>query len=129
MAYNQRPSKKKEDIDRARAARKSPSAAEDIVWEMLRNRKLGFKFKREHPFGGYRFDFYCAEAKLALEMDGEQHDPAYDVERDQYAKAFGVMVYRIPNVEFFQLDPTLPYKDGIEECIRLCEQRTGRLRF
>ena len=129
LADNHRPRKEKEDIDRARSARKNPSAAEDIVWELIRNRKLGFNFKREHPFGGYRFDFYCAEAKLALEMDGEQHDPAYDAERDRYAAKFGVLVFRIPNVEFFKVDPVQPYENGIEECINLCEQRTGRPRF
>ena len=129
MAGKIRPKRTKQQVTLAQSARKDPSVAEAIVWEMVRNQKLGFKFKREHPIGPYRCDFYCAEAKLALEMDGEQHDPIYDAQRDRYLSTFGVLVHRIPNVEFFQLDPTLPYQDGIEQCIRLCEERTGRSRF
>ena len=62
-------------------------------------------------------------------MDGEQHDPVYDGERDEYLSSFGVLVYRIPNVDFFQMGPTLQFKDGIDECFQLCEKRSGRLRI
>ncbi|MEI7984125.1 MAG: DUF559 domain-containing protein [Armatimonadota bacterium] len=129
MADNHRPSKKKEDIDRARQARSHPSVAEEIVWELVRNSRLGFKFKREHPFGGYRLDFYCAEAKVALELDGEQHDPIYDSDRDRYLSEFDVLVIRIPNLELFGLDPEAPYRDHLKELMKLCEKRSGRPRF
>ena len=52
------------------------------MWSIVRDSKLGFKFKREHPIDRYRLDFYCHEAMLAVELDGEQHNPAKDVERD-----------------------------------------------
>ena len=129
MAGRIRPKRTKEQIALGQSARKKPSVAEDIVWEIVRNRKLGFKFKREHSIGRYRVDFYCAEAKLGLEMDGEQHDPVRDAIRDEYFSTIGILIFRVPNVEFFQLDPTAPYRDHLEECIKLCEERTGRPRF
>ncbi|MBS1703995.1 MAG: DUF559 domain-containing protein [Armatimonadetes bacterium] len=103
--------------------------AEDIVWEIVRGGRLGFKFKREVPIGPYRLDFYCAEAKVCLEMDGEQHDAARDAVRDQYLEKLGIVTFRIPNIEFFELEPGAPYGNHIEELIRLCEERSGRFRF
>ena len=129
MPYRRLQARTKQQIDLARTARQKPSVVEDIVWEVVRNRKLGFKFKREVPFGPYRTDFFCDEAKLALEMDGEQHDPVLDAIRDKYFADQGVVTFRIPNVEFFGLDPSAPYRDHLEEMIQLCEQRAGRPRF
>ena len=129
MSGRIRPRRTKNQIDLARSARKQPSVVEEIVWEMVRNQKLGFKFKREHPVGPNRIDFYCAEAKVGLEMDGEQHDPVLDASRDLYLSTMGILIFRIPNVEFFHLDPSAPYRDHIEELIRVCEERSGRPRF
>lgn len=127
--FVRRPKVSRPQTSRARAARKQPSAAEEIVWELLRNRKQGFKFKREVSIGAYRVDFYCAEARVALEMDGEQHCAGKDSVRDQFIESLGIVVFRIPNVEFFQLDPASTYKDHIEELLKLCEARTGRSRY
>lgn len=57
----------------ARKARASPSVAEESAWKFLRNQGLGFKFRREYSVGPYRLDFYCPEAKLTVEFDGDQH--------------------------------------------------------
>ena len=129
MAERKRLKRTREQVALARDARKSPSVAEEIVWGIVRNRKLGFKFKREFPIGPYRFDFYCDEAKVALEMDGEQHNPIRDATRDQYFESMGIETFRVPNVEFFALDPEALYRDYIEELVKLCEQRSGRSRF
>lgn len=59
----------------AQEARKSSSVAEAITWKLLRGRQTGFKFRREQPIGPYRIDFFCAEASLAVETDGEPHEP------------------------------------------------------
>lgn len=71
---------------------------------MLRGRELGFKFRREYPIGPYRLDFYCAEAKLALEMDGEQHEPERDQARDEWLNDQGIATLRIPSRQFFLPD-------------------------
>src|ERR1700722_5798744 len=90
--------------DMARAARRDPSVAEDILWSWLRNSKLGFKFRREHPVSQYRLDFFCREAMLAVEMDGEQHDPVRDAARDSALAKLGILTHRVENRKFFGLD-------------------------
>jgi very-short-patch-repair endonuclease len=60
-------------------------------------------FRRQHPIGPYVLDFYCAKARLAVELDGMSHDvgdrPERDARRDTWLKAQGVTVLRIPGVE------------------------------
>jgi very-short-patch-repair endonuclease len=59
----------------ARALRKHATKAEDILWAQLRaSRFHGAKFRRQTPFDRYVADFYCHAAKLAIELDGRQHD-------------------------------------------------------
>jgi very-short-patch-repair endonuclease len=56
-------------------------------------------FRRQHPIGRYVLDFYCAKARLAIEIDGISHDmstrPKRDIERDAWLAAHGVTVLRI----------------------------------
>ena len=69
-------------------------AAEEIIWQELRNKKLGVKFKRQYSLGNYVVDFYCPEAKLAIELEGFVHttDEArrYDLGRMRYFESLGV---------------------------------------
>jgi very-short-patch-repair endonuclease len=63
-----------ETIEIAREFRKNPTNAEKILWQQLRGGQLGGnKFRRQHPLGGYILDFYCAQARLAIEVDGGVH--------------------------------------------------------
>ena len=84
--------------DRARRLRREPTDAALKLWSRLRNRKLGFKFRREHPIGPYIADFCCLEAGLILELDGDQHGEAgqrrYDEVRTQWLKQAGFRVLR-----------------------------------
>jgi very-short-patch-repair endonuclease len=60
---------------RAKGMRKEKTPAEALLWEHLRaNRFSGTKWREQYPIGGYILDFYCAEARLAVELDGLQHD-------------------------------------------------------
>ncbi len=60
---------------RANELKRSMTEVEKILWKELRNRKLnGHKFRRQHPIGQFIADFYCHEAKLVVEVDGEVHD-------------------------------------------------------
>ena len=62
-------------IDRARAARRQMTPPEVIVWQGVRGGRLdGLRFRRQHPIGLYVLDFYCAAARLAVEIDGMGHD-------------------------------------------------------
>lgn len=59
--------------EHAKQNRKEPTEAERLLWEAIRNRKTGSKFRRQHPVGRYIVDFVCLEKKLIIEVDGEYH--------------------------------------------------------
>jgi cyclase len=59
---------------RASELRKQQPFAEEILWNYLRTKPLGFKFRRQHPFSIYIVDFYCHQLKLAIEVDGSIHE-------------------------------------------------------
>ena len=69
------------------------------LWVALRRGSIGAKFRRQHPVGVYVLDFYCAEAKLCIEVDGQVHgegDQArHDKTRDAWLAAQGIRVVRI----------------------------------
>src|SRR5688500_13596257 len=86
----------------ARAMRKQPTRAEDRLWSWLRNRRCaGMKFRRQVPIGRSIVDFYCAELRLAIELDGSQHQAGwmagYESERTRDLTRHGVRLLRIPN--------------------------------
>jgi very-short-patch-repair endonuclease len=59
----------------ARRLRRDTTDAEALLWRRIRDRALlGRKFRRQHPIGPYVADFVCIEARLAVELDGGQHD-------------------------------------------------------
>ncbi|HEX7783319.1 MAG TPA: DUF559 domain-containing protein [Sphingobium sp.] len=87
----------------ARRLRKEMSLPEVLLWQALRKRPDGAKFRRQHPAGVYVLDFYCDEVRLAIEVDGEAHGrgarPARDDVRDVWLATQGVTVMRVPAAE------------------------------
>lgn len=87
----------------ARTNRKNPTPAETTLWQkLLRNRQFhGYKFLRQKPIGPYVADFYCAELKLVIEIDGDSHaaQEAYDAERTAYLNQRGIRVLRYTNLD------------------------------
>jgi len=85
---------------RAKALRKQLSLPEVLLWAALKERPSGFKFRSQHGAGPYVADFYCHEARLIIEVDGENHGfgdrPARDRVRDGWFDARGLAVMRIP---------------------------------
>jgi len=69
----------------ARSLRLHQTDAEILLWLLLKNRSLGFKFRRQHPVGRYVLDLYCHEAHLCVEVDGGQHNS--EVSRDEQRTA------------------------------------------
>jgi len=110
------------NLQRIRRLRKQMSVTEEILWKIVRRNNLGFSFRRQHPVGPYVLDFYCSEAKLCVEMDGEQHDGQVDLIRDRYLSRLGISTLRIPNLEFLESVPSWVEKIQLE-----CIDRTGRL--
>jgi type I restriction enzyme, R subunit len=92
----------KELSERARQMRKEETRAEDLVWEMLRNRRtLDLKFRRQVPIDRYIVDFYCPEIRLIIEVDGEVHNrpeqAKWDNIRDKRLRKLGYKMLRVPN--------------------------------
>jgi very-short-patch-repair endonuclease len=82
--------------------RRQSTRAEEILWQWLRGARChGAKFKRQVPFDRYVVDFYCHAAKLAVEIDGKQHDwfAEYDRDRTEVLERLGVRVVRFSNEE------------------------------
>jgi very-short-patch-repair endonuclease len=85
---------------RAREMRHQQIPAEGKLWAVLRGGQLhGLKFRRQHPIGRFIADFYCAEARLVIELDGESHavQQEYDAIRTAYLQAQGYHVIRFTN--------------------------------
>ncbi len=87
-------------IKRARNNRKALTGGELGLWVRLKGRQLdGYQFRRQHPIGPYILDFYCAAARLAVEIDGYSHEvgnaPAYDARRDAWLLERGIETIRI----------------------------------
>ena len=86
----------------AREFRKNPTEAEKHLWGRLRRRQvLGFRFRRQQVIGRYIVDFYCPEAKLAVEIDGGVHlrRKMYDESRENELRSRGIVVLRFRNEE------------------------------
>jgi very-short-patch-repair endonuclease len=96
-------------LSRARQLRKEMTPAEQLLWKLLRNRRLrGWKFRRQKAIGFYIADFYCHELKLIVELDGDVHSTprqsAHDENRDFDLNFLGIEVLRIPNRQLYE-DP------------------------
>ena len=84
----------------ARELRKNMTPQERDLWyQYLRHHPL--KFTRQKVLGKYIADFYCASAKLVIELDGSQHyedkGQEADRERTQFLRQYGIRVLRVPN--------------------------------
>ena len=91
--------------ERAQELRKNMTKEERRLWyEYLHN--YPFQFRRQVTVGNYILDFYCAAAKLAVELDGSLHyEPAvqaYDEKRTAYLSSIGVKVVRFSNLDILQ---------------------------
>ncbi|MBI1807876.1 MAG: endonuclease domain-containing protein [Ignavibacteria bacterium] len=87
--------------------RNTATGAERLLWSRLKHSQLlGYKFRRQQGVGGYIVDFYCPEAKLAIEIDGATHSTtdeiAYDARRQGELEALGLTVLRFWNTDVYK---------------------------
>lgn len=90
---------KEEKEAAARARRRRPTTAEELLWERISGSKLdGFSFVREKEILGWYADFYCAAARLVVEVDGRHHRNRRDEDnrRDEVMRANHYRVLRLP---------------------------------
>jgi very-short-patch-repair endonuclease len=101
----------------ARDMRKNPTEAEAALWNELRgSRLLGWKFRRQQVMYGYIADFYCEQANLCVELDGDVHQgleqAAWDALRDAVVNVKGIRVVRFSNREVLGHMPAVLEKIG-----------------
>jgi very-short-patch-repair endonuclease len=83
-------------LAQARKFRRQMTPSERLLWEALRRSALGLHFRRQQIIGGFIADFYCARARLAIEVDGAVHrgKEANDRARDMTLAALGIRTLR-----------------------------------
>ncbi len=90
--------------DFAKHLRRAPTPAEYLMWQLVRNRqRCQAKFRRQHKLGPYILDFFCPEARLAVECDGLPHFTPEGIEKDrirsQWLNRLGIEVIRFTSHE------------------------------
>lgn len=115
-------------IERARRLRQAMSPPEVALWQHLRTRPGGFKFRRQHRAPPYTLDFYCREAAVAIEVDGAVHDmgdnPARDERRNAWLAERGVVTLRFTTEDVLRNLEGVPLR--IEEvCATRAPPREG----
>ena len=89
--------------ERARGLRRKMTPPELRLWNALKTRPEGFKFRRQHDLDPYILDFFCHEAALAIEVDGLSHqlghNPQRDLRRDAWCSEQGIYTLRIAAID------------------------------
>ena len=85
----------------ARHNRRSGNLSEALLWNELKQNKMGVSFTKQKPIGNYIADFYCAEKNMVIEIDGWSHDDKYEYDhaRDEYMLSLGIHVLRIEDID------------------------------
>ena len=89
---------------------------EVVLWQALRGRRLGgVRVRRQHPVGPYILDFFCPDARLAIEVDGSGHEhpdqARHDDRRTDWLTRRGITVWRVPARH------VLDHLDGVLEAL------------
>jgi cyclase len=88
---------------RASELRIRQTFAEELLWQYLRTKPLGYKFRRQHVYGIYILDFYCHSLKLVIEVDGSIHNEEAvkqnDLVRQRQLESDNLFVLRFTNNE------------------------------
>ncbi|MFA9200010.1 MAG: endonuclease domain-containing protein [Cypionkella sp.] len=84
---------------RARQLRREMTVSERLLWQRLRQRPQGYKFRRQHPIGPYITDFCCLSERFVVEVDGSAHDAIdrakFDERRIGFLTENGFRVLRV----------------------------------
>jgi leucyl-tRNA synthetase len=84
-------------VERAKEFRREPTRSEAMLWDALRRRTLGVKFRRQVVIGPFVADFVCHPRKLVVEIDGRVHETQLerDAERQAFIEAHGFSFFRV----------------------------------
>jgi very-short-patch-repair endonuclease len=91
----------KAKLERAKELRREMTPAEKLLWQQIRANKLGVRFRRQQVIPGFIVDFYCHQASLVVEVDGDIHDlqKEEDERREKVLTEMGLRVVRFGNDE------------------------------
>lgn len=87
----------------ARNNRKKITETEELMWNLVRRKRLGWKFIKQKPIGRFVLDFYCSKLMLAIEIDGGYHERRknYDNGRDELLFTRGIITVRYKSEDVF----------------------------
>ena len=91
----------KAKLERAKELRREMTPAEKLLWQEVRANKLGVRFRRQQVIQGFIVDFYCHQAGLVVEVDGDVHDlqKEEDERREKVLSEMGLRIVRFGNDE------------------------------
>jgi very-short-patch-repair endonuclease len=98
MYFNAKP----KILKAAKILRDNMTSSENIIWERLKGKQIcGVRFRRQHPIDIFIADFYCHEARLVVEIDGEVHENQkdYDIGRSAEMEKYDILVIRFINIQ------------------------------
>lgn len=92
-----RPMQPRRLVGRARGLRRRSTWGEEALWSVLRGRRFGWKFRRQHPIGSRIADFACPELRVVVEIDGVSHRSRHsdDMRRERQIEALGWQIIRV----------------------------------
>ncbi len=106
----------------AKELRQNLTPAEAILWNYLKNKKLGIKFRRQFIVSNFIIDFYCIELNLGIEVDGGIHldviNQLNDQIREELLLQYGIKIIRFTNDEIYN-DIDLVVLNIIEHIVKL----------
>jgi very-short-patch-repair endonuclease len=116
----------RDTVKRARKLRSEMSLPETMLWRELRKRPGGHKFRRQHPAGVFVLDFFCAKARLDIEVDGWVHDSPARAEQDQkrsnFLRSQGIATTRIPAQRVHE-----DLEAVVRRIVVICDERIEKL--
>ena len=99
-----------------RKLRKNATDAERKVWSILRRNQMGARFVRQYSVGPYVLDFFCPAHRLAIEIDGGQHNEKIHKQHDQTRTAY-LFKHRIQVLRFWN-NEVLQNTEGVWQQIK-----------
>lgn len=106
-----------------RYLRKNMTRAEVILWQELRRKQLGFKFRRQYGIGPYIVDFYCPKLKLVIELDGDVH-AFYTVKKKDKIKQDFLKNYNITVIRYWNHEIINEIQAVAEDIYNTCHSLT-----
>lgn len=102
--------------------RANTTASEDKLWEHLKTKPKGRKFRRQHPFNLYVLDFYCHKLRLAIEIDGGYHFTRQQQEKDR-DRTLEISKYKVDVIRFTDIEVIDDYPNVIHKIDSVINER------